>query len=70
MITKKWVNMFAPVKGARPQSKFKQSNLHSSPNYKDMCEVELCCNCPEEYCNGEPCEKLKQAYKQRGKGVK
>lgn len=52
-----------PIIGVRPYP----TKLHSkpNPNIKYECEVELCCNCSEPKCNGEPCERLKQAYRER-----
>lgn len=52
-----------PIIGVRPYP----TKLHSkpNPNIKYECEIELCCNCSEPKCNGEPCERLKQAYRER-----
>lgn len=61
MIKKRMINMYFPIRGVRldlQQQSVKNQNLH----YKDICEIELCCNCTEKNCDGKPCEKLKQAY--------
>lgn len=52
-----------PIIGVRPYP----TKLHSkpNPNIKYECEIELCCNCSEPKCNGYPCERLKQAYRER-----
>ena len=57
-----------PIIGVRPYP----TKLHSkpNPNIKYECEIELCCNCSEPKCNGEPCERLKQAYKEKKEKAK
>lgn len=57
-----------PIKGVSPFIKERRSHLEC--NIKDCCEIELCCNCTETNCNGEPCERLKQAYKEKKEKVK
>jgi hypothetical protein len=51
MIKKRMINMYFPIRGVRPDSQqqsIKNQNLH----YKDICEIELCCNCTEKIATG------------------
>lgn len=63
MIKQKLIRIY-PIKSVSPF----MDKAHSKPNanLKYECEIELCCNCNSPTCrNGEPCEKLKRAYKEK-----
>lgn len=39
-------------------------------NYKTECEIRLCCNCTNSFCNGNPCAELKEAWAEAKNKIK
>lgn len=71
MIQRKTKNTFRlyPIVGTQPLTG-KPQPKESPLNFKQECEIKLCCSCTKAKCDGTPCEELKRAYAEAKQHIK
>lgn len=71
MIQRKTKNTFRlyPIVGTQPLTG-KPQPKEPPLNFKQECEIKLCCSCTKPNCNGTPCEELKRAYAEAKQHIK